>query len=373
MYANFLRHSHSHREAGFIFLDWISSIKKAPIPKAIVEQVDAQFLELLQGWLLVPDHRQRKTCAECLGMPYLSKARLHHSKTNPLGKTADGDEDDHHRMPAEGVRKIRHRVEDHSKTPMYSGTLWKHNQGTDPSDHASWLQRDMWVANNGSLCYFSQADMKRLVLLDSHRLHCAEISKVSGLARDPAIKIKCNLDEADDAHEFLFAADSAEEGDKWLHYLVAAAAMDMMPTMKLGEKFNEHLTIFKVAVKNRRMKVDAESHQFAPVFKGNVWKVKAAGDAMKECDWFLRQTWLSVNGSLVYFSVREDRELIYFTANDVARAQISKVSAEKSIKPFAFQVVLPPCEGMQFAPGEFAAESEELREQWIQEFTKFKA
>ena len=34
-------------------------------------------------------------------------------------------------------------------------------------------------------------------------------------------------------------------------------------------------------------------------YKATLWKVKAAGDRMKEDDWFQRDMWLAKNGSLV--------------------------------------------------------------------------
>merc|ERR1719254_45455 len=34
-YANFLRNASSHREAGFLFMEWLSGIRKAPLPKHV--------------------------------------------------------------------------------------------------------------------------------------------------------------------------------------------------------------------------------------------------------------------------------------------------------------------------------------------------
>eukprot|EP00971_Amphidinium_carterae_P271483 5386823-Amphidinium_carterae.1 len=34
MYANFLRNAHSHREAGFLFMEWLSNIKKVALAQA---------------------------------------------------------------------------------------------------------------------------------------------------------------------------------------------------------------------------------------------------------------------------------------------------------------------------------------------------
>merc|ERR1719337_524697 len=47
MYGNFLRNAHSHREAGFLFMDWLSNIKKVPLPKQI-EKFDEGFFDLVE-------------------------------------------------------------------------------------------------------------------------------------------------------------------------------------------------------------------------------------------------------------------------------------------------------------------------------------
>merc|ERR1711862_979852 len=70
MYANFLRNAHSHREAGFLFMDWLCSIKKVPLPKP-VEKFDGDLLDLIKDWLLVCDKNKRKSLAQSLSHPYI--------------------------------------------------------------------------------------------------------------------------------------------------------------------------------------------------------------------------------------------------------------------------------------------------------------
>ncbi|CAK9117283.1 unnamed protein product [Durusdinium trenchii] len=122
------------------------------------------------------------------------------------------------------------------------------------------------------------------------------------------------------------------------------------------------------------MKVgEDKKHQFAPVFRAKLWKVKAEGDRRKEEDWFEREMWIAKNGSLVYFSKKEDRDLVYYTSDDIQKAHIALLSNDDSAIPWAFQVHLPPSGGVEFAPGEFAAESEAMRDCWIEEFRKLQA
>merc|ERR1719310_237241 len=102
---------------------------------------------------------------------------------------------------------------------IQTGTLWKLNTGKDPRDEKEWLQRDMWIADNGSLCYFSQKENKRLVLVDMECLKNSEIELLEGAAKAHAIEITVNAtaDQDDDGGKvFVVAADSEDNCEKWL-------------------------------------------------------------------------------------------------------------------------------------------------------------
>lgn len=375
VYANVLRRAHSHREASFLFLDWLGSLKKCPLPKEI-RKCDDKLAQMVQTSILVPSYQDRKTCAECLADEYFRGGVFHRSKTSPITKEADA-EDPHEplKMPATQSRQMRHRQKDHSTVPLHHGALWKLNSGKDPMDAAEWLQRDMWIANNGSLCYYSQREETRLVILDSHHLHGADITKLVKSGRQYAFKIDTKHIEApgDGPVAYFFAGESAEDTEKWMQYLMAASRMEVMPTMKLGASVAQAASRYKLTVKNRRQNVaKGTEHEYAPVFKEKLWKVKADGDRMQAGDWFEREMWLATNGSLVYWSERDQRNLVYYTTLDIQRASLVKIPNEKSLKPWTFQVRLPPNDGLEFAPGEFAAPSEAMRDRWIQEFAATK-
>lgn len=70
-FAQFLRVSHSCKEAGFLFMDWLGGISTAPLPPSI-EHCDPAFHSFLTESLLVPSHTKRKSLAQCLSDPYLS-------------------------------------------------------------------------------------------------------------------------------------------------------------------------------------------------------------------------------------------------------------------------------------------------------------
>merc|ERR1712232_950912 len=80
--------------------------------------------------------------------------------------------------------------------------------------------------------------------------------------------------------------------------------------------------------------------------------------------------WLARNGSLAYYSLKGDRILVYYTTHDICRATFSKIPNQESKKPWTFQVVLPPHDGVEEAPGQFAAESEDAQNRWISELIK---
>ncbi|CAK9067076.1 unnamed protein product [Durusdinium trenchii] len=212
MYANFLRNGHSHKEAGFLFMDWLGSIAKAPLPKSI-ERFDDGFHKMLVNGLLVCDQHKRKTLAQCLSDPYLeSDSHRVASSDRVSGIEHSNSEAPPLPMNEKVDRTTRNRIEDtSSKAPLYKGTLWKLNTDGNPQDPTHWLKRDMWVAFNGSLCYFSIKENKRLVLVDGSKLSGAKVTKMSA-AREHAFRLECvNHDEHEKDVNIGFSAESPEE------------------------------------------------------------------------------------------------------------------------------------------------------------------
>lgn len=364
MYGNFLRNAHSHREAGFLFMDWLSNIKKVPLPKQI-EKFDPQFLDLVNNWLLVCDKSKRKSCAQCLKHEYVAQSS---KKQHEEIKAEDMD------MTEKDVaRTNRARAEDTSTNQIYKGKLWKLDTGGDPKLADKWRERDMWIAAQGSLCYWSVKENKRLVLVDGTKLADAKIERFKGGAKEPAFTISYAGENDEDKHDSVtFACANEEEYKNWTEKLKGVVRMDM-PTMKLGGDIHD-LRKFVITVKNRRQKVDGDNAEdFTPVFKAKLWKLKAEGDKKKADEWFEREMWISKNGSLVYYSKKEERDLVYYTTADLYRATYTKVADKDSAKPNTFLVTLPKSGDTEFEPGCFAAETSEMQEKWITEFKKFSA
>merc|ERR1719498_237314 len=75
-----------------------------------------------------------------------------------------------------------------------------------------------------------------------------------------------------------------------------------------------------------------------PFFRAWLWKLRHDGDPLVESHWFQRDTWLSKNGSLIYGSEREGRELIYHTKIEVVRVSVRKMSNKESCKEWAIKL-----------------------------------
>jgi len=251
--------------------------------------------------------------------------------------------------------------------PLHQGRVWKLNDQGDHQDRGAWVEHDMWLAAAGSLCYFDAKNKKKYVLLAVHHLTNAKIStSFKEGARGPVFGVKYSNDE-DTSQTLTLAADSLELAKGWVKKLKDVARMDL-PSMRLGEDITE-LRAFVVTVKNRRQSISDQDHD-TPVFKETLWKLKADGDKMIEKDWYERQMWISKNGNLCYNSKKEAKDLVYYTTEDLVEACLAMVPDHQSCKPFTFRVILPDVDGIEYAPGDFAAESEEMRRKWMDAFAK---
>ncbi|CAK0850290.1 unnamed protein product [Prorocentrum cordatum] len=389
-YTSFLQNGRSHRHAGFLFMDWLSGIRNAPLPKSMKE-FDQDCLDLLTSWLLVPDCTKRKTLAQCLVSPFIMAAGSACTAGSPVSSPLSSASVVSAPSPSGGQdttftggdaaaivarserialdvpsRAQRKEVRDH--TALYKGILWKLNRGGDPAKSEHWLKRDMWLTSSGSLCYHSLKEDKRLILIDGDQLASGELALFSGGAIQPAIEIKVSADTDDREHQAtILGCESHQDYAAWTRALESARLLAMQ-TFHLGPSLAVQLKAFRLAVKNRRLKVsEGARDECTPVFKSKLWKLKADTDRGRGENWFEREMWISQNGSLVYFSVKEERELIYYTPSDLASASFVELGDGGSCKRWGFHVALPAKDGVEFTPSEFAAESRELRAQWIEQ------
>jgi len=364
-YAMFHRRGGVHNDGGFQYLEWLSMLTQPHMPGSI-EEFDVELAFLVKDLLCVCDPVNRKSLAESLSCDYLTKK----SKRNSGPLSPDDEEEEHNSFPSEVPRHIK-RLEDCSDKVLYKGTLWKLNSKGNPSDPNHWILRDMWIANNGSLCYFSTQEDKRLVLLDQHELARSEISKYTDGCKDHAFQVKTLHDHDSDFDLAIFASESNDHYTTWTRMLETAGS-DEVQTLYLGTQIAQGRNAFRLRVRNRRTNLgqDDENHA-VPVFKGKLWKLKAEADRMSEGGWREREMWISKLGSLVYRSVKEEKNLVYYTTKDISTAKLTRIPSDQSCKPWTFQVHLQPHDGVEFEPGDFAAESEDMRENWIKEIERF--
>lgn len=210
---------------------------------------------------------------------------------------------------------------------------------------------------------------KRLVLVKGENLSTSTVKDIGGAK---AFAFEIISDNREDGVHISLAAESAGELEMWKSKLSKAMRQDMLLTFQLGSQMAQKLQAFKMSVKNRRAKIeDRDKDRFRPQFKTKLWKLKGEGNTMKPADWFERDMWLARNGSFVYWSRKEERELIYFTAADLVRSKVVAIKDGKCCLKHAFEIQLPPANGVEFAPSEFAANSEEEKQSWMAELKKY--
>merc|ERR1712151_1073295 len=113
---------------------------------------------------------------------------------------------------------------------------------------------------------------------------------------------------------------------------------------------------------------NSSRRDYEPMFRTVLWKLMQGADGRKKDHWFAREMWISINFNFVYYSVRDEKDLIYYSNQDLESATIVRIPPGEVLMPWAFQIVIPPQGGVVFAPAVFAAVSEEARERWIHEF-----
>merc|ERR1719265_634519 len=257
---------------------------------------------------------------------------------------------------------------------LHQGILLKLNTGSDPSVFANWLQRDMWISSKGHLCYFSQKEFKRLVLLDVLKLHNCVISDYFFQVPDLAwhgfqIEVKC---QDEPSHVHAFACASVEEREGWKSVLNHVSAGEIQQCLSKGTLALHEVLHLKLHVQNHRTPVKHDAGGgFEPFLKGYLWKLKAEGDPHDDKHWLHRHMWLSKNGSFVYWSEKEDRDLVCRTSSEICRASVRKVSKKDTCKLWAIALISPPNGDLEFAPSLFAADSMDERDRWLEAFSKF--
>jgi len=362
-YASIFKEYGSHRKAGFCFLEWLSKPNEPLSLPASIAKASPEFRDLVVDKILNKDPTQRVTLAECLDHPALSVSDAE-ALNNEMRKQMDA-------IAQKRAQRLQEEISD--KPPLYKSVLYKLNLGGDLKNHEHWLKRDMWLAHNGSLCYFSSKQQQRLVYLDYKLLCRAKVSEIKDAAYEYAFEVSypTTTDESDvtDYETARFATETKQERDAWTKHmeLVRGLEYQQLATLKISRGLVNDFRDFKLQVRNRRQEINAETKEFLPKYKAKLFKLNQDGDWNNREHWLEREMWIASNGSLCYHSKKEDRELQYYTKEDMSAVETEKLPDGKTCMPFAFEIRLPPKDGLEFAPGVFAAESEESREEWIKQ------
>eukprot|EP00932_Pfiesteria_piscicida_P008487 SRR837773.1892.p1 GENE.SRR837773.1892~~SRR837773.1892.p1 ORF type:complete len:349 (+),score=92.59 SRR837773.1892:43-1089(+) len=274
----------SHKHGVFKFLEYFISHNEAPIPK-VVREKDEGLTDLLKRNLLCWKAEDRKNFAEVLGHPYLMEGGWDKYLTN---EHVDEVVAQPHPVTRQSLRHREGPVDPSNLSPMFKGTLWILQKDSNAMVFANWTRRDMWIAHNHSLCFYSLKDNKRMVLISAAQLTGAGLEMFPQSVKDFAFTVVCHPKEDEEAETFVLAAENAEELEQWMDKLQQTALMEMVVTYQLGEEFKEAVEAYRCAVNNRRMRPDesvplgAGSTALTPAFKAKLYKLKTSGDRFRE-------------------------------------------------------------------------------------------
>lgn len=72
--------------------------------------------------------------------------------------------------------------------------------------------------------------------------------------------------------------------------------------------------------------------------------------------------WLAKNGAFCYFSKKENKELMYYRPEDIRNVSCRQLGSNESCRPFSFEMSLQEKDGVEYAPGIFAASDQQTME-----------
>eukprot|EP00746_Dinoflagellata_sp_MGD_P047772 gnl/MRDRNA2_/MRDRNA2_218012_c0_seq1.p1 gnl/MRDRNA2_/MRDRNA2_218012_c0~~gnl/MRDRNA2_/MRDRNA2_218012_c0_seq1.p1 ORF type:complete len:655 (-),score=126.24 gnl/MRDRNA2_/MRDRNA2_218012_c0_seq1:19-1983(-) len=317
--------------------------RKLPLPSALTE-FDADFARMI-GSMLVRSADDRVVLAKVLGDKYWKQNFEVDPKRKQLklerGNSMSG------KAPKNGD----------SLTPVFKGVLWKLNADGDVQNADDWRKRDFWLTAKGEVCYYSSKEKTALIMLDKATLQRVNVIKLgsdkSAFPHTFAMVIPITKETA------CFAAETEKEVEDWMrtiqeHRTSSRNSIDMKKLKEL-----------RLTVRNARKHYDQDAQEYQKKFSGNLWKLVTDGSPTEEKGWRLREMWLAENGSFCYYSEKQKTQLAYHTAEDLKSAKICRFRSE-SCKPWAFEIRLPPKNGIEYEPGIFAAPSQRECNDWVQ-------
>jgi len=380
-YAAIYRHAGSHRKAGFLFLEWLANKEESLVLDKKIMTFHKEFVDLVVTKMLTKDEKARWSLAECLNHPFIADCVVAGLDNN---SSAEVEGNLVEKIQAKRRERIEELITD--KPPLIVGVLYKLNSDGAVMNKEHWLKRDMWLAHNGSLCYFSQKKGKRLVLLEAAAIARGTITLIDNgeCALPWCFSLKMEVDQTQDAAALngtpteiqMYAAENEEQRKAWvamLNNVISMKYQNLDTRVLISKGLIEDYRNFKIQIRNRREKIDPEKAEFQSVFKRELWKLNQEGDIMNPEHWLKREMWLAKNGAFCYFSKKEDKELQYYKSEDIKSVICAELPEGESCKPFTFTLTLKPTDGLEYAPGVFAADNEETMRTFLGCIKKFQS
>lgn len=122
------------------------------------------------------------------------------------------------------IRNRREKIEDVNARefkPVFKCDLWKLNQEGDPLNDEHWLRREMWIAKNGSLCYYSKKESRELQYFKPDDIRVVGLEKVTAKDSCKPHTFILQLPPVDGLEyaPAMFAAQTPEEEKTFLAYI----------------------------------------------------------------------------------------------------------------------------------------------------------
>eukprot|EP00927_Polykrikos_kofoidii_P003628 TRINITY_DN11464_c0_g2_i1.p1 TRINITY_DN11464_c0_g2~~TRINITY_DN11464_c0_g2_i1.p1 ORF type:complete len:939 (+),score=184.90 TRINITY_DN11464_c0_g2_i1:284-2818(+) len=354
------------------FLAWLGFIDEPPIPTDI-QSFDQGFAEVVVSLLKV-DHRQRLSLARCMALPFV---RNSDGQDNRVAL-----EEDLAEILSWGGRGLlkpdgMDQQDDSSMDdPLLQGVAWLPRTSCAGEDPAGWVQYDVWLTLSGDICYFSMLEGKRLVYVQCKALFKSQVLEANRGVKGFGIVVRIV-----GGNVVKLGFDRRQEMSQWFEALRLVAEKGAKFSKKKTSPFIVRIQkvrrrrSLRLSCTNRRLPVPLNSRRdYDPIFRVVLWKLKIGGcreDSLSDLGslWVAREFWISINFSLVYWSQKENREIIFLNSADMEGATVVRVPSSKSAMPWSFEIrVPPPGIGVEAKPIVFAAVSRQAREHWIQEF-----
>lgn len=348
------------------FLTWLSMLTEPPVPDS-VRPFDPDLAVLCEA-LLTCDASKRRTVASCLSFGFVQESLLNGADNKVMLDEEEMACEDHTvKRPSKSSAINPAMARMITAKPLLQSVLWQLKvQGNAEKLH-HWIRYDMWITSEFYVCHYCLLERQCIVCVDPVELEGAEIVEMDQCMRGFGLVIRPQLPR----HATYLAFDDDRTRQLWALRLGNVRSVLSRPPAPPPVVGGDSVVgpCLQLECRNRRAQVPPSARRdYEPVFRTVLWKARQGGDLRRREDWHCREMWISINLHLVYYSVKEDRDLIYHNGHDLERAQIERIESGEVALPWAFKILVPAEDGVCCASGVFAAISEKARERWIEEF-----